>query len=340
LPFPGKNGIVSIAEDISTGEGTYEGKQMDGTAGLLKNSVLAGIGKGWRGFLWTIKIIVPVSFATTLLDWSGMLRYAEFILKPLMGLLSLPPMAAVPLLVGALTGIYGTIAAMVVLPFNESQMTLIAIFVLNAHNLVQEGIIQAKSGITAAKATLYRLASAIISVIAVAPWLPAGSPVHLHAGVLPATLSFSGMLESWFAATLLLMLKVFLILMILMIALEIVRATGWINSLVGFLSPLLKIMGLDKKVGFLWMTAVVFGLAYGGAVLVEEIKRGNLSEEERQTLHLSIGINHSLVEDPALFLAMGLSPFWLYVPRLLMAIVSVRLIRLWQRLLVRGRHDA
>ncbi len=303
---------------------------MEDTVGLLKQGAVSGFGRGWRGFLWTIKIIVPISLATTLLAWSDLLRHIDFLIKPLMGLLSLPPMAAVPLLIGMLSGIYGTIAAMVVLPFNESQMTLIAIFALSAHNLIQEGIVQAQSGINPVKATLYRLASAIISVIAVAPWLPAGSPTYLHAGALPASLSFSLMLENWLAATLYLMFKVFLILMALMVVLEIFRTTGWIHPLVRVLSPLLKIMGLDKKVGFLWMTAVIFGLAYGGAILVEEIKNGTISEEERETLHLSIGINHALVEDPALFLAMGLSPFWLYIPRLLMAIVSVRLIRLWQ----------
>jgi len=308
---------------------------MENTVHLLKEGAVSGVAKGWRAFLWTFKIIVPASLATTLLAWSGMLQYLEFILKPLMGLLSLPPMAAVPLLIGMLTSIYGAIAAMVVLPFNTSQMTLIAIFVLNAHNLLQEGIIQAKSGINPVKATLYRLASAIITVLLVAPWLPDGAPV-LHAGIAAAPPALALMLQNWLTATLYLMIKVFLIIMALMVVLESVRATGWIHPLVRFFSPLLKIMGLDKKVGFLWMTAVIFGLAYGGAVIVEEIKNGTLSQDERETLHLSIGINHSLVEDPALFLTLGLNPFWLYIPRLLMAIMSVRLIRLWQRFRVRA----
>lgn len=250
-----------------------------------------------------------------------------------MGLLSLPPMAAVPILVGILTGIYGAIAAMVVLPFNTSQMTLIAIFALNAHNMIQEGIIQGKSGVDPLKATLFRLASAIISVLLVAPFLPTDAPITVQAGAaaISPSLSFALTLENWIKATLYLTIKMFVIVMALMVVLEVIRSAGWINPLVNFLSPFLKIMGLNKKVGFLWMTAVTFGLAYGGAVIVEEIKNGTLSREDRETLHLSIGINHSLVEDPALFFTMGLSPFWLYVPRLLMAIVSVRLIRLWQR---------
>jgi hypothetical protein len=95
--------------------------------------------------------------------------------------------------------------------------------------------------------------------------------------------------------------------------------------------PILRIMGLDQRVGFLWMTTVIFGLSYGGAIIVEEAKSGHLSKDELEILHLSIGMNHSMVEDPPLFLPMGIHPFWIYVPRLVMAIITVRLLRLWQR---------
>lgn len=39
------------------------------------------------------------------------------------------------------------------------------------------------------------------------------------------------------------------------------------------LTPLLRILGLDKKIGMLWLTAVIFGLLYGAAVIVEEASR-------------------------------------------------------------------
>jgi cytochrome b561 len=68
-------------------------------------------------------------------------------------------------------------------------------------------------------------------------------------------------------------------------------------------------MGLDKKLGFLWVTAIVFGLNYGGAVIVEEAKNGSLPKKDLEMLHLSIGINRSMVEDPPLFIALGLSAF-------------------------------
>jgi hypothetical protein len=120
--------------------------------------------------------------------------------------------------------------------------------------------------------------------------------------------------------------------MTILTLLEILKETGFIHPLVRILSPFLKIMGLDDRVGFLWMTAVIFGLTYGGAVIVEETRENSLPAEDLETLHLSIGINHSMVEDPLLFVVLGLNAFWLYVPRLIMAIVSVRLLRLYHRL--------
>jgi len=67
-------------------------------------------------------------------------------------------------------------------------------------------------------------------------------------------------------------------------------------------------------------------------VIVEEVKEGALSPEELTRLHLSIGINHSMVEDPTLFLSLGLSAFWLWIPRLITAIVAVHLFFLWCRM--------
>ena len=90
-------------------------------------------------------------------------------------------------------------------------------------------------------------------------------------------------------------------------------------------------MGLDAKVGLLWMTAIIFGLAYGGAVIVEEARAEQLSPEDLEMLHLSIGINHSMVEDPPLFISLGLNAWWLYIPRIVVAAITMHLIRLWYR---------
>jgi hypothetical protein len=179
----------------------------------------------------------------------------------------------------------------------------------------------------------------VATVLLVAPFLKENPAMTIPAGaVTTAVLPFFQMVKEWAWTTLELSIKIFLICMTLLTLLEILKALGWITNIVNLFSPFLKIMGLDKKLGFLWMTAIVFGLAYGGAVIVEETKDGSLSKEDLEMLHLSIGINHSMVEDPALFMSLGLSAFWLYVPRLIMAIVTVRLLRLWFRFSKKARH--
>jgi Fe2+ transport system protein B len=298
----------------------------------LKKGTIAGLKKGWNGFLWMMKIIIPISLMTSILDWSGLMHRLDFLLKPLMGLFSLPPAAALPLVIGTLSSVYGGLAAMVAIPFSTPQMTLMAVFILMAHALIQEGIIQGKSGIHPLKATLVRIGAALVTLLLMVPWVGSSTVMPAAAeGALSASPAFLEMIRHWAWTTFRLTAKIFVIIMVLLTLLELLKAFGWIHPFVRALGPFLRIMGLDQKVGFLWMTAVIFGLSYGGAIIVEEAKSGHLSKDDLEILHLSIGMNHSMVEDPPLFLPMGIHPFWLYVPRLVMAIVTVRLLRVWQR---------
>jgi spore maturation protein SpmB len=285
-----------------------------------------------------IKILVPISLLTALLAWSGWIEKGQFIIQPVMDWLSLPAVAALPLMIGMLTGIYGGIAAMVVLPLSTEQMTLIAIFLLMAHNLIQEGVIQGKSGINPAKATVFRLICATLTVMVVATFLDInpGGPAALAASQVTRE-PFLLMLWKWAVASAKLCLKIFFIIMIILIALEVFKRIGWIEHIVRLCRPVLKALGLSEKAGVLWMTAALFGLAYGAAVIVEEANEGHLGREELEALHLSIGINHSLIEDPALFLALGLSAFWLWIPRLITAVIAVRLFSLWHLLCAKGQ---
>jgi Fe2+ transport system protein B len=137
---------------------------------LLKKGFISGTQTGWHGFIWMLKILIPISLLTTFLEWSGMIHRVNFLVEPVMSWLRLPGMAAIPLLIGAISGIYGGIASLSVLPFTKDQMTLIAIFMLMAHNMIQEGVIQGKSGLHPLKATLFRLGGSV-TIIVVAQFL-------------------------------------------------------------------------------------------------------------------------------------------------------------------------
>ena len=307
---------------------------MRDTDNKLKFSLVTGLAKGWSGFVWMLKILVPISLLTSLLAWSGWIDRLDFILAPAMGVIGLPPVAALPLIAGLLTGPYGAIAAMAPLPLTINHMTLIAIFLLISHNLIQEGVIQSQSGLSFIKATLIRLIASVTAVM-VASWFmghETAAGALTDAGVI-AQAPFFSMLKSWSADTLVLAAKILVIIIALMIILEVMKNYNLVDRIVGLMAPVLKVFGLGKQTGFMWITAALFGLTYGAAVIVAEAREGYLSKEELEHLHLSIGINHSMIEDPALFIPLGLSFFWLSVPRIAAAIIAVQLFIMFKRLM-------
>lgn len=304
----------------------------------IEKPVKEGIKKGWNGYVWLLKILIPISFFTAILEYSGCLGHIDFILEPVMGFIHLPPSAALPILAGMLTGIYGAVAALTVLELTKAQITLVAIFALISHALIQEGVVQSKSGLNAFKATIVRLGASMVTVWVVGFFMDAGSiPTAVSGGFSSDTPPFFAMLKTWSVATFWLSAKILAIIMTLMILLESLKAFHLIPKIVKTLSPLLKILGLKREVGLMWVAAVFFGISYGAAVIVEEAKEGKFDPIELEKLQISIGINHSMVEDPALFLPFGINMLWLWIPRIITAIVAVRIYKIWIRLYSREK---
>jgi len=297
-----------------------------------------GAAKGWRGFVWMLKIILPVSLLTFLLDFFGCLAHLDGLLEPLMGVIHLPAMAALPLLAGLLTGIYGGIAAMTVLPFTVQQMTLIAVFLLIAHSLIQEGLVQHHSGCPMWMATANRLVAAVLTVFAIG-WLLSPETAHKTADMAPAAtaVAFWPAFQAWVIAMTGLCLKMLLIIVGLMIAMEWAKQYRLIEKVVRLIERLLGLLGLKRQVGMLWLTAAILGITYGGALIVEEVREGKLPPDQLKTLHVSIGINHAMLEDPAVFLPLGIHPFWLWIPRLVVAVMFAHAYRLWLWMRARRR---
>lgn len=273
-----------------------------------------------------MKIIIPISFFTTVLVHFGIVYKLDFILTPAMNWLGLPASAALVLVVGAFTGIYGTVAALSAMPFSMDHMILISIFTLISHNLIQESMVQGKSGINPVFAAMFRLFMSFIvtfvcaKIMGVTPGESTGSNGALLS---EPTQTFGAMLQGWGWDTLKLIILIMCIIMPLMVALEIAKVLDFISVVTRLIKPLVKGMGLNPSTGMLWITAMVFGLSYGSAVIVEETKEKEFEKQDLTKLHLSIGINHAMIEDPSLFLPLGLPVFWLWIPRIVAAFIAV-----------------
>ena len=294
----------------------------------LKAGFLQGLRKGTHGFLWICRILVPVSFAVALLDWTGWLYALDPIFQPVMGLINLPPQAALPILLAIFSSFYAALGIIVVIPFSTEQVILLAIFIMIAHMLIMEGLIQHKSGIGLAKIDAIRLVTAGLTVFAVSQFFSGTeAPVALP-GALGVHATLLDTLAGWTLSTLRLLLKILIIIMAVMVVLETLKVLGWNERLATFFRPFMAVLGLSPNVTTMWVAGAFFGIIYGSAVIMEEAASGRFAEDELERLHISLGINHSIVEDPALFLALGIGPFWTLVPRFIAAAVAVQLYRL------------
>lgn len=294
----------------------------------LKTGTRTGLARGWSGLIWLLKILVPISFFTALLVHFGLLFHLDFLLTPVMGWLCLPASAALVLVIGLFTGIYGTVAALSVMAFSMDHMILMAIFTLISHNLIQESLVQGNSGINPFVAAAFRLIMAFgvtwVCARILGTFPDQGLAPSLDT-LAPGSAPFLPMVREWALATVRLVLQIFLIIMPLMVALELAKIFHIIQILTRLFAPILKLLGLDPSCGMLWLTAAFFGLAYGSAVIVEETRANHYDPEALTKLHLSIGVNHAMIEDPALFLPLGIPPFWLWIPRLVAAVLVTHL---------------
>jgi hypothetical protein len=190
-----------------------------------------------------------------------------------------------------------------------------------------EGIVQHKSGLNIIKATLVRVGAAVLSVFVVSQFFADTSQSISLPASLAVQAPFVEALKAWALDTLRLCGRVFVIIMLVMMALHASESLGWIKHLVKFFRPLMKVLGLSDRAATMWVTAAGFGLLYGSVVIMEEAKKGELAKEELEHLQISIGINHSVVEETTLFLVLGVNPLWLFIPRFLAAIIAVHALR-------------
>ncbi|MFH0921546.1 MAG: nucleoside recognition domain-containing protein [Fibrobacterota bacterium] len=293
---------------------------------IIRKSILLGGRQGLKSAWTLLKIMVPVSFAVALLDWTGLLQLLSTAISPAFVLFGLPGSAALAFVSGALLNCYSAIAVMITLPMTGRETTLLALMVLFFHNIPIEAVVQKKAGSSALFMVLYRLAAALLGGVALNFMMPGHAPDFArNAAALPivTVVPFTQMLAAWSAKSLLLIAKITLLIVGLMTLNRFLEESRAALHLSRALGPLLRLMGLTPETGFLFVVANTLGLAYGGGVIMAEREAGKISDRDIRELNVFIATCHSLLEDTLLFVAIGASAPWITFPRLVIATVAV-----------------
>jgi hypothetical protein len=120
-----------------------------------------------------------------------------------------------------------------------------------------------------------------------------------------------------------LLLKVFVIVVPLMVILEISRDYGALDKLTDKLHPFTRRLGLKRESIYPLIAGIIFGISYGGGVLIGESGTGRISGRQMFLVALFLGMCHSIFEDTLLFMSQGANGAIILVVRLILAIVVV-----------------
>lgn len=278
-----------------------------------------------KTIFWLLKIMIPVSLAVKLLEYFGFLQWLAELIKPAFAFLGLPGESALVILSGALLNIYSAIAIIDSLDFTMREITIMAIMVLIAHNLIIETAVQKKTGSSPVSMLAVRIISALMAGFLFNLLLPSETS-HLSnstATIHQMSQPFLGFFLAWAISTFWLIIKIIIIVTGLQILHNVLEEFKILDLLSKGLRPVMKLFGLPIQSSFMWLVANVVGLAWGSAILIEYVKSGKINKYEANLLNHHIAVSHSLLEDTLLFVAIGVNIFWITIPRLIGAIIVV-----------------
>ena len=303
---------------------------------FFKSIITPVLKRSGKTSIWLLKLILPISLAFRLLDYSGILVYLANFLDPVFIHLGLPGSTAIIFITSIFLPLYAPLAIITSMSLTLRELTILALMCQVAHNLPVESAIQAKTGTSFWAMFGVRILMSILIGYVLNLILPAemGMPSFLQTS--PEILSSLGdVFMAWIITSLRISILIIAVVTILMVTYRLLEEYNLINKLSKSIEPILKIFGLPKSTGFLWLIGNIVGLAYGGALMVDQMRDGKVTKAEGSLLNYHLAVSHSILEDNLLFVALGVSIWWILVTRLIAAWIVVWLRRLFLNLKAR-----
>ncbi|WP_294081322.1 nucleoside recognition domain-containing protein [Proteiniphilum sp. UBA5384] len=290
--------------------------------------------KSGQTTLWLLKIILPVSLVVRLLDYYGVLALMAGWLDPVFVYLGLPGSTAIVFITSIFLPLYAPLAIITSMSISLRELTILALMCQISHNLPVESTIQAKTGTSFWSVTALRITMSIMVGLVLNLILPQdmGNPIFVRSS-LPEVVSLPGLLMLWLKSSLQLTLLIAVIVFSLNLLYNLLDTYRLIPKLSKSIEPILRFFGLPGSTAFLWLIGYIVGLAYGGALMMDQMKEGKVNRTDANLLNYHLAMSHSILEDNIIFIALGVSVWWILGVRLAVAWIVVwgkRIILKWK----------
>ena len=284
-------------------------KRFEGWLWFLPNGVRDSLIKSLRISYTVISVTIPIVIIIRILSVFGLVDVLADGIQPIMSMLHLPGEAALVWAATITANLYAGLITFVALggEFTILQATVLACLMLGTHNIFVEMMFVAKTGCRVIPFTVLRIGMTILSAYFVGMAMD-----YMDVGSDPATVMFVPTMEtdvSWseWAYNTALQIGFIPIIAFVMIALiDILKHIGVTNIISKALSPMLSPLKIKSNDACqLTLVGVLLGLAFGGALLVEEAKKGHIPNRDISIVMLLLCNVHAAIEDNILLALLG-----------------------------------
>ena len=290
----------------------------------LYKCVLRAMPRSLSICLWLFKVMLPISLAVRVLQYVGVIDWLAGYLSPIFSYIGLSGDSAIVFLTSIFLPLYPTIAVMTTLTLTLREATILAVMCLVSHNLPVECSVAHKTGSPFGRIVAFRIGMSFASAIILNLLMPkSDAPFSFLASATTEITSWGMLFTQWLSSSLVLIITIILIVSALMVLQRVLEEFGWMHRIAHILAPLMRLFGLPSGCSLLWLTGNVVGMAYGAAIMIDEVEQGRLTRHEANLVNHHLGVSHSLLEDTMLFVAMGISFWWIFLTRLALAMTAV-----------------
>jgi hypothetical protein len=262
-----------------------------------------------RTSLTLFRIIVPIAIGVRLLELAGAIDLFGRVLAPVMALVGLPGSMGLVWATTLVTNLYGGMVVFAgVAPgagLTVAQVTVLATMMLVAHAIPVEASIARQAGTSFRAMAALRILSALLlgGLLNLLYRLTTTLQQSNQALWNPPARDPSWL--GWATGEARNLLYIFMIILALLILMRLLEHLGITAALTRLLRPVLKLLGISDQAAPLAIVGMTLGLTYGGGLIIQEARAGQLSRHDVFCALALLGICHSFIEDTLLMLVIG-----------------------------------
>ncbi|WP_339060443.1 nucleoside recognition domain-containing protein [Tepidibacillus marianensis] len=301
-----------------------------------KKGILSGLKTTWV----LGKVIFPITFIVTILNFTPVIHWVVQIFYPLMKWVGLPGEAAIPLVLGYLLNLYAAIGAILSLHLTVKHVFILAVMLSFAHNLLVETAVAKKIGVHTMVPIGIRLGLSFLAALLIHLFWNGGSTTAQYGMVANAVRNpdtWTGIVLFAAEKAVLGIWQIVIIVFPLMLGIQILKDLRAIEYISKWLEPLTRVLGLSTgKTSVPLLAGLIFGLAYGAGVIIQSAKEENFSKRDLYLLTVFLVASHAVIEDTLLFIPLGINVLYLLLIRVSVAFfITILTAKVWQRVIIR-----